>query len=141
MSPNPDSGSRASMQNPASRSVQLLARMPHDVNRAAVEGRLALAAREVAQRFPPLGDDPGISPTRRITRGPFDKVILRPLRSVLVSATRPLAAASFAVAAALLLLGMLNLAGLAAGRAIDRQRELSLRVALGGSTWTLVETG
>src|SRR5262249_24508444 len=30
------------------------------------------------------------------------------------------------------------LAGLAAGRAIDRQRELSLRVALGGSTWTLV---
>jgi putative ABC transport system permease protein len=131
-------GSPASLQNPASRSVQLLARMPHDVNRAAVEGRLAFAAREVAQRFPPLGDDSGISPIRRITRGPFDRVILRPLRSVLVSATRPLAAASFAVAAALLLLGMLNLAGLAAGRAIDRQRELSLRVALGGSTWTLV---
>jgi predicted permease len=131
-------GSPASMQNPANRSVQLLARMPRGVNRAAVEGRLALAAREVALRFPPPGDDASVSATRRITRGPFDTVRVRPLRVFLVSAIHPFAAASFAVAAALLLLGVLNLAGLAAGRAIDRQRELSLRVALGSSTWTLV---
>ena len=57
---------------------------------------------------------------------------------MLVSATHPFALASFVVAAALLLLGMLNLAGLAGGRAVDRHRELTLRVALGGSTWSMV---
>jgi len=130
--------SPAAQQDPTSRSLHLIARLPRDVNVAAVEGRLAVAAREVARQFPPPAPDASVSPTRRITRGPFEIVRVRPLRSTLVSAVHPFAAASFAVAAALLLLGMLNLAGLAAGRAIDRRRELSLRFALGGSTWALV---
>jgi predicted permease len=124
--------------DPSRRYLQILTRVPLGANLTDLEGRLGVASRDVARRFPPLPDDPSISAIRRITRGPFDAVTLRPLRGVMVAATHSFAAASFFVAAGLLLLGALNLAGLAAGRAIDRQRELALRVALGGGGTTVV---
>jgi len=130
--------SAAVRNDPSRRGWQVIARLPHASSVSSIESRLRLAAREVGQQFPVTPDDPSASATRRITRGPFDVVRLRPLRDVLVAPTRMFALASFTVAAGLLLLGALNLAGLAAGRTLDRQRELTLRSALGGSTATLL---
>jgi predicted permease len=119
--------------DPTGRWLQVVARVPGDVSLESLQQRLRLAAASVASRFPVQPEDPRISDTRRVTRGPFDIVKVRPLREVLVAPTHLFAAASFAVAAGLLLLGTLNLASLTAGRALDRHQELALRSALGGS--------
>jgi predicted permease len=124
--------------DPAARWLQVIARLPRGSRPAQIEERLTLAAGRVARRFPVPPNDDSMSAIRRITRGPFDVVNVRPLRGVIVAPTRVFAAASFVVAAGLLLLGALNLAGLSAGRALDRQRELTLRVALGGGRLRLL---
>lgn len=125
--------SPAVARNPASRWVHVIARIPRPLTVDVARERLRAAAQAVAQRFPVPTDDPSIAPTRRLTRGPFDVVRVRPLRDVLVAQTQTFAGASFAVATFLILLGALNLASLAAGRTLDRRRELAVRVAIGGS--------
>ena len=111
----------------------VLARVPPAAT-ATFAARLTAATITAARSFPPLPPPPpGTSPTRMITRGPFDVVRALPLSGVMVEQTHSVAAAIFAIAGALVLLASLNLAGLTAGRALDRRRELSLRRALGGS--------
>src|SRR6185436_13952719 len=117
--------------------AQVVARVPAGLTPAALESRLALATREVASQFPDPPAPAG-SPANLVTRGPFDRVRVQPLRDALGAPIHTFAAASFAVAAGLLPLGALNLASLAAGRTLDRHRELTLRVALGGGTATLL---
>jgi putative ABC transport system permease protein len=63
----------------------------------------------------------------------FDRVGLQPLETVLTEQQRPLFLTIFSVAAALVLLGCLNVSGLMASRADDRWRELAIRRALGGN--------
>jgi len=115
------------------RGVLVLARVPAAAA-ATLEARLTAATVALARSFPPLPPPPpGMSAIRKITRGPFDMVKALPLRKVMIEQTQTVAAAIFAIAGALVVLASLNLAGLAAGRAVDRRRELSLRRALGGS--------
>lgn len=130
-------GPLKSDDNPRARSLYVIARVPAGAL-ASVQARFTAATAEVARQFPPLPDDPSMSPTRRITRGPFDLVKLQPLRSVMTTATSTVSMLIFAAAAALVLLACLNLACLSAGRLIDRRRELALRRALGSSGWALV---
>ncbi len=122
-----------SYDNPQRRWLQVLARVPPNVPPTAVEGRLQVAAVNVASQFPTLGSAAGLSATRQITRGPFDLVRLRPLRDVLTASTRTVSAAIFLTAALLVLLACVNVAGLAGARALDRRNELMLRRALGAT--------
>lgn len=126
-----------SYDSPQRRWLQVLARVPQDVPPAAVEGRLQVAAVDVASQFPALGSAAGLSATRQITRGPFELVRLRPLRDVLTASTRTVSAAIFVTAALLVLLACVNVAGLAGGRALDRRHELMLRRALGATAGRL----
>jgi hypothetical protein len=127
----------ASYDSPERRWLQVLARVPPDVPPTAVESRLQVAAVDVAGQFPALGSDAGLSATRRITRGPFELVRLRPLRDVLTASTRTVSAAISVTAALLVLLACVNVAGLAGGRALDRRHELMLRRALGATAGRL----
>ncbi|HEX5217452.1 MAG TPA: FtsX-like permease family protein [Vicinamibacterales bacterium] len=115
------------------RGTLVLARVPPAVS-PTFEARLTAATVAIAASFPPLPPaPPGMSEIRKITRGPFDMVRALPLSDVMVEQTQTVSAAIFTIAAALVVLASLNLAGLTAGRALDRRRELSLRRALGGS--------
>ena len=128
----------AAHQNPQRRWLYVVGRLSPSMPPAGLTPLLNAAAGRVAAAFPPLDSTERLSPTREITRGPFDQVIVRPLGSVLTESTRPIAAAVFGAFGALLLLASLNLAGLSAGRALDRRRELALRRALGASHGRLV---
>jgi len=115
------------------RGLLVLARVP-PAAAATFESRLTAATIATARSFPPLPPaPPGMSEIRKITRGPFDIVKALPLSDVMVEQTHAVSTAIFAIAGALVVLASLNLAGLTAGRALDRRRELSLRRALGGS--------
>ena len=120
------------------RGLLVLARVP-PAAAATFASRLTATTIATARSFPPLPPaPPGMSETRKITRGPFDVVRALPLSGVMVEQTHAVAAAIFAIAGALVVLASLNLAGLTAGRALDRRRELALRRALGGSGLALV---
>lgn len=71
--------------------------------------------------------------------GPYVGVRMRPLTMVLKGGDRDFSAA-FAVASLLVVLGAVNVAGLFGARSRDRQRELAIRAALGGSRTNLVAT-
>jgi predicted permease len=124
--------------DPTSRSVEVLVRMPDDLSFEALAARLTAATPVVARAFPPLADDPRISAVRRVTRGPFDIVHAKPLMDELTTTTGPVSVAVFATAAGLLVLAALNLIGLSASRFIERQSELGLRRALGGTTIAII---
>ncbi len=127
-----------SVRQPTRRWLQLIARLPAGMSPVTLADRLTAATMRVAAEFPPLPDDPSATPTRRITRGPFDSVLLRPLADFLTERTRSVSWAVFWTTMALLLLAAVNLAGLGATRAADRRGELVLRRALGSSGWQLV---
>lgn len=125
--------SPAAAQNPQVRWLHVVGRLSPGTSLADLVPRLDAAAARVASTFPPVDSTEPLSPARQITRGPFDRVIVRPLGAVLTESTRSVAGAVFGAFGALLLLASLNLAGLAAGRALDRRRELALRRALGAT--------
>jgi predicted permease len=84
----------------------------------------------VAVNFPPLPLD---SPFRNnpTTSGAFNRAGVEPLDESLSSRSHGLFVAMFASAAALVLLGCVNVSGLMAVRGLDRRREIELRRALG----------
>ena len=65
---------------------------------------------------------------------------MRQLTTVLKGGLRELFSAAFAVAGLLVVLGAVNVAGLFGARSRDRQRELAIRAALGGSRTNLIAT-
>jgi predicted permease len=126
----PSANERTSLR---SRAFDVIARVPADLSpRAAVE-RIELAMAGVAKAFPPMPTPP---PGARIANVavPFDRAELVPMADRLPARSRPLFLAVSLAAAALVLLGCVNVSGLMAARGFDRARELSLRRALGAQT-------
>jgi predicted permease len=70
-------------------------------------------------------------PPRQVIPGPYLAVSMRPLETYLGANERPQFRLAFAAAALLVILGAVNVAGLLAARGRDRERELTIRVALG----------
>jgi putative ABC transport system permease protein len=70
--------------------------------------------------------------------GPYVAVVMSPLNEVLGADDRRFFSAAFAGAALIVLLGAINVAGLFGAKARDRERELSIRSALGAGRRQLV---
>jgi predicted permease len=113
----------------ARRSLAAVVRVPRAVGLAAAQARLDATTQSVMSDFPA---------DSRLANGAFDHVHLIPAATLLTRQTRPTFLILFATAAVLVLLAALNLAGLAAARAEDRWREITLRRALGAGAWSLV---
>jgi predicted permease len=118
--------------NPRHRAFEGIARIPAGATIETTGRRLEAAMAEVARSFPAPAPLPA---GRRYANpellGPFDFAALRPLDDWLAARPRALFLAVFISAAALVLLGCVNVSGLMAARTMDRQREIDLRRALG----------
>lgn len=95
--------------------------------------RAVATARAEAPALPP-----GLTAGQRRVRAPFDRVDLVPLRDYISSRERPVFAMAFGAVMCLVCLVLLNAGALAAARAQQRIRELSLRRALGARTRDLL---
>jgi predicted permease len=113
----------------ARRSFAAIVRVPGAIGIAAAQARLDATTQSVMSDFPA---------DSRLANGAFDHVHLAPAAALLTTRTRPTFLILFATSAVLVLLAALNLAGLAAARAEDRWREVTLRRALGAGAWSLV---
>jgi predicted permease len=118
--------------NPRHRAFEAIARLPAGATVEATGARLESAMAAVARGFPPLAPLPaGRRYANPELHGPFDFAAVRPLDEWLAARPRALFLAVFVSAAALVLLGCVNVSGLMAARSLDRQREIDLRRALG----------
>jgi putative ABC transport system permease protein len=123
-------GSRRALSG---RELRGIARLPAPLTAAAVRPRLDAAARAAMAGFVPRPPWPGISDLARRRLGPYDEVRLVPFNEYLTDEQRPLFGLVLALAATLIGLAAINVAGLTAARTQDRARELSVRRALGAS--------
>jgi putative ABC transport system permease protein len=119
------------------RSLYVLARLPGGLAAAQASNRLSAAGVALARTWsvPPM---PDATEETRIWGEPVDAVSLEPMRGVLTWSTRDSFWLVFWSAVALIALGCLNVAGLAAARVQDRWRDLVLRRALGARAWDLL---
>lgn len=117
---------------PRARGFELLARIPIASTPDTTQERIEAAMAVVARTFPSL---PPLPPGRQYANpqvlGPFNLAAVSPLDDWLSSRSRSLFLAVFAAAAALVLLGCVNVSGLMAARSLDRRQEIDLRRALG----------
>lgn len=112
----------AAERAPGTAYLSLLARLPAGVNLAGARSRLAAVTR-------PEADDEGSTAVR---------LAIRPLRATLVGDAGSLLLVLFGAVGVLLLVATLNVANLMLVRAAERERELSVRAALGAGRWRLV---
>jgi putative ABC transport system permease protein len=113
------------------RGSDILVRLPAGMTARRVADRLSVIDAALAPAWP-------VNPSLRGRTSPVEAVTLTPVRAVLTGATRATSWLVFAAAIALMALGCLNVAGLAAARVQDRWRDLVLRRALGAGPWDLV---
>jgi putative ABC transport system permease protein len=115
------------------REFQYIVRVPDgaDVSRA---GSAFTAESRRLGEAPPLS---GHQPSDALQRLPFDSVQLIPVVDRLARQQRPSFRLVLAGSVLLLLLGAVNIAGLAAARNVTRRRELMVRRALGAGTWQI----
>lgn len=112
------------------RSVTAVARIPSEISREEAGAKLdaALVARVSEYKVLP----------HKVHPGPYIAVAMAPLDDILGGNDRRFFTAAFGGAALIVLLGAINVAGLFAAKARDRERELAIRSALGAGRCQLV---
>jgi putative ABC transport system permease protein len=113
------------------RRFEAIVRLTDGITREEARARLSASLASRAGEY---------SPKSNGVRVPYVAVRMRQLTTALKSGQRELFSTAFAVAGLLVLLGAVNVAGLFSARSRDRQRELAIRAALGGSRTSLVAT-
>ena len=131
----------ADRDNPRARVItEVIARVPEAVTPAALGARLLPELNVVAAMFPPRGQRPeGWSETGWRRQGPYDALHVEPLRETVGRQTRPLFQAVTASVLMLVVLACINISGLMAARALERDAQIGLRKALGASTWAIAQ--
>jgi putative ABC transport system permease protein len=124
--------------DPRSRWLTVIGRIPPNVSVAEIEARLTRAMQQVAATWPPVTLPPNTGETTRITRGPADLALIRPLDDVLTANEAAVSRIVFAAAIFLVLLSTVTVAGLVVSRLEDRRAELTMRRALGGSPGRII---
>jgi predicted permease len=113
-------------QSGANWSYQMVGRLKPGISAAQAQSDAERVAQEIMRNYPPMMAALHISSS------------VRPLAEKTVAQTRPLLRALFMAVAVVLLIACVNLAGLMLVRAIRRQREIALRMALGARAAALL---
>ena len=125
--------------NPAVRQLtEVIARVRSGTSPAALIERLRNGVAATAAVFPAQGTKPsGWSDNAWRRQGPYDAIKMEPLSESLGRQSRPLFLAVFAAVVLLVAIAASNVASLMSARALERQREIDVRRALGAAGWSL----
>jgi putative ABC transport system permease protein len=113
----------------------VLVRLPDEMTPAEAASRLSAIDATLAATWPAPSSPAPFVQARFL---PIGAVSLTSLRSALTDASRATSWLVFGAVLTLMMLGCLNVGGLAAARVQDRWRDLVLRRALGAGAWDLV---